>query len=514
MNKTPNKNYNNETSPIPAVKHRQLTNSYQRLETSIGKSGDRVLYSEANLKDFRVGENTEELANAITEEKRKRLILENQLEGLKLDKKEDNDTLQLKEKITIVERQLETEKRRGDGILRDIENLKTKNTIGDKFVLEKKADALQKDIEYLRDENARLRMSKKNNESSKLSELLKDYEERIENEIQEKYKMLRDKQKEIQNLRDTIPKLKMTINEIESEKDKLEDYYKDEIRKHKLTIDDYNARIAQEKDAKSRLIEIHNDNSIRGSDLRQGLTEALVKKDNLDKDIEGLKNDIDQINYQALNRQAELEQEITAYENLQDKLRIKEKDIEILKEDCSRKKAQYADEIARLKRQIMNVMYDNEELENRISVKQIEIDTLNKDAIAWKQVSGNVSSENEALKRIIERLEDRTRSLSSVTNINFNTTGSWNSHGIEPNPVQDFHNNGNLPTYSHRENEQDEGKSLEENSKIADPYSEQNYGNIHDSAYKQNSDRRVLLYKSIPQNVIKIVIYREDSVMK
>ena len=42
MNKTPNKNYNNETSPIPAVKHRQLTNSYQRLETSIGKSGDIV----------------------------------------------------------------------------------------------------------------------------------------------------------------------------------------------------------------------------------------------------------------------------------------------------------------------------------------------------------------------------------------------------------------------------------------------------------------------------------------
>ena len=357
------------------------------------------------------------LLEAIKEQRQKKIELEKQIRELEQATNKGSDTqsdsLVLKDKIAEMERQIEAERKRGIKIMENIKELKLKVREGNsaKYELDRKINSLQRSIASLREENTRLRTSQKSGDTSRLSELLREYEEKIEREIQEKYRVLKDKQREILNLQNTIPKLKMTISEIEEDKAKLEEYYKDEIKKLENIILDYNKRIDDEERNKEELEQVHIENNVKLDELKKAIAEATYKKNDLAREIESCRNDIDQVNFQVLNKQTELERELDNCENLKLTIAAKEDEIKALKEQFVDKENQHIEELNKLTKQQNDKAYDNEDIQNRINVRQIEIDTLNKDLIAWKQVASNVAIENEALKKIVESLEDKNRRL-------------------------------------------------------------------------------------------------------
>jgi hypothetical protein len=469
----------------------------------------------------------DELLAAISEEQEKRVQLERQIENLELTQRQlaqkeavvssntQTDSLQMKEKIDVMEREIEAERKRGYEIMKDIEILQSHNAEGStrKVALEQKVISLQREAELLREENVRLReerLPRKAAENSRLSGLLKDYEERIEKEIQEKYRILKEKQKEIADLRETIPRLKTTINNMENDKIKLEDYYKEEVKKLEHVLDKYNQNILQEEEMKTQLIEEHNKNSERLDDLQRVIFETEQRRDQLLKDIEDCKRDIEQVNFQIMNKKEELEEKIRIHKNLLEVIAEKEEDARKLKEQYAGSDMYYIEEIDKLKRLINDKVYDNEDIQNRVNIRQLEIDTLNKDIVAWKQVSTNVEAENDALKKIIEALEEKNKKLAEALNSQLESRNKENQERViysiktsqSPTKIQKIlSGNQNLQytperavgpspltpaqvpviethgkllraleTYAPEEDSGDEGRPLERDEKISDPY--------------------------------------------
>ena len=435
---------------------------------ALGKNSNEGI-AKQNLKVYSLdkSEDMQSIDNEVlSEERQRRIELETQLKGLEQSTRQEVDSQQFKDKIMSLERQIEAEKRRADNILK--ENMKPNSE------LERKAEILKREIELLREENANLRakrITNKASENAKLSDLLKEYEERIEKEIEEKYRVMRNKQKEISNLRETLPELKSTINDVERNKQKLEDYYKGEEKNLEAFITDHDIKISQEEEAIRELVEVHSRNIRQAEELRSRLSLAIQKRDQLTKEIENCKNDVDKVNYQALNKQAELEQEVSKYDNLQETLAAKEDTLGRVKEECSNKEAQYEEEINNLRWLISEKNHDNEDIENKISVKQIEIDTLKKDMNAWQQVVNNVLNENEALKRIIARLEDKSSKL-RVNDIPRSIIQGADRSGFLERSIIGGNSLHALQAYLPEESS-DEGRVLDQGERISDPYLQQ-----------------------------------------
>ena len=375
----------------------------------------------------------DELIDALKGEQQKRILLEKEAEDLERNRKmltkretEVNmekgiDTTSHKEKLMMVERQIDQEREKSLQIIKELEEeqAKVNNLDNAKFSLERHISSLERDNEQLKDENMRLRgerIAQKAGENSRLSELLKEYEDKIEHEIDEKHRVMQDKQKEINSLRDIIPKLKGTIKEVESDKQKLEEYYREELQKLDGMIDDYKRQIAQQEEEKDELLGIHESNKARENELKNTLYRLLQKRDQLNKEANSCQNDIEQLKLQALQRNKELEQEVAKGENIKRVIEEKVQELAALRATFAEREALSLEEANKLKRSINDKAYDNEDLQNKINVKQIEIDTLNKDVVAWKQVAENVRVENEELRKIIAALETRNKQLADSLN--------------------------------------------------------------------------------------------------
>jgi X-linked retinitis pigmentosa GTPase regulator len=350
----------------------------------------------------------------------------------------------LQDQIAALELQIEAERKRKQNLERSSQFITNQG-------------AIQREIDLLREENER--MTRKTKDGSKLSELLGEYEEKIEAEVKDKQRIVREKQQEINNLRDTIPKLKATINDLEKHKMQFENRCKEEIRRLESIVSNYNSQIHKEESTKAELLSIHNDNIRKITELNQRLTETIREKDKLSKEIEAYKSEIDQLNYQTNNKQGELREELGKQESLKSSLATKENDIQRIQADYNHKAIEYKTEIDNIRRQITDITYDNETIQSKINVKQVEIDTSNKDLIAWKQVVNNVTGENSALRNIIAKLEEKQRRL-----INSESSTDWRKvlHKLE--------------TYGTGE---DEGRVIAETEKIADPYLEERRSSLH-----------------------------------
>eukprot|EP01022_Parablepharisma_sp_SALTPOND_P016056 TRINITY_DN2314_c3_g1_i1.p1 TRINITY_DN2314_c3_g1~~TRINITY_DN2314_c3_g1_i1.p1 ORF type:complete len:1094 (+),score=138.92 TRINITY_DN2314_c3_g1_i1:12288-15569(+) len=479
----------------------------------------RITPSKAE-EERKAGSIKDELLAAIKDEQQKRINLEKHIEDLELARtqllkkeaaagKGTVSASQIKERIMHVERQIDAEREKSHQILRDLENMQSLTGGGDskKIALERRVNSLQRDIELLKDENMRLRgerIAQKSGENSRLSELLREYEDKIEREIEEKHRVLRDKQKEIANLHEVIPQLKATISEVEGDRIKLEEYYREEIKKLEEVLEDYKDKIGEEEGLKQELARIHDKNTEKAEDLRRTLARTTHKKEELEKEIENCKSDIEQLHLQALDKQKELEQELKKHDNLRGIIAEKESDLRLLREQCADKEAKWMEEINKLRREISDKVYDNEDVQNKINVKQIEIDTLNKDVVAWRQVANNVQTENEALQKIIEALEDKNRRLADSLDTQLQTRSKENQYRLiqaiktsqspmkirkiiggeqhlqyTPEPFSETPQNipqshgqllRALEAYAPEEDVGDEGRPLERGEKISDPY--------------------------------------------
>eukprot|EP00826_Nyctotherus_ovalis_P051673 TRINITY_DN6467_c0_g1_i5.p1 TRINITY_DN6467_c0_g1~~TRINITY_DN6467_c0_g1_i5.p1 ORF type:complete len:551 (+),score=185.66 TRINITY_DN6467_c0_g1_i5:311-1963(+) len=365
---------------------------------------------------------------AIREEQEKRVRLERQLEELEkthrngvVGVEENLEAEKVRERIKVVEMEIEAEKKKGYETIKEIEGLRSQvtKTSSRKYTLEQRVEAMRRDLENLKEENARLRELRafqKSNDDSKLSGLVREYEEKIEQEVQEKYRVLKGKQREIASAASTISQLNAAISESEGERLRLEDYYKSELAKLEGLHSDYASQLHREEAAKSQLLDLHNRNCEQADELRRVLIETGRRKEEIEEEMEEQRRTMEQMEFRVMGKQEEIEHSARRTQNLEEDIGAKEEELKALKEQVSADEGHAKEEIEKLKKLIKDKAYDNEDIQNKINVRQLEIDTLNKDVEAWKQVANNVATENDALKNIIEVLKDKNKRLADSLN--------------------------------------------------------------------------------------------------
>ena len=396
------------------------------------------------------------------------------------------------------ERELSKEKEKDKQMAAELNELLAKN-----YSLENASKALESQVETLarekqinQEEHIRLSnvlAQEQAGEKSKINEVLLENEEKIQREIESKHRISNDKEKEINGLRKNISNLRKTAGDVEKEKISLEQYYQDKVKQLENSLDSIRQRIQQEQAVKEELSILCKNKEDNILELRESLGRLSEHKAEISFEIEKCKEEIQHLHSTFLEKQSVLNDAIERNQEICLLIRKKEEEILNIRSITAESEARSSEEVQKLKRELNECTYDNEDMQNHINVKQIEIDKLNKDVLAWGKVADNVRVENTELLKIIDALEERNKKLADSLNKQLslkekenkertiqairNSQSPMRIHSIVANK-KPFLEGGNVKESkielkalsSYVDEEQDAGRPLERDDKIKDPY--------------------------------------------
>jgi len=269
----------------------------------------------------------------------------------------------------------------------------------EKYVLEDKVAILQQQINDLEYEKKARR--------EKLSMTAKEYEEQIESLRNQRARLEEEKDKEIEELKDILVDLKLSASKIREEQTNLEQEYKDRVYNYNKILRDYEREIDEEEIIRGKLLK-ECDREFEKN--KEEVNELLVEKMELENKVKEVCHLLDELNDDLINKQRQLESMSTKYTRAKDDLQSKLERIQEKKEEWNNKEK----DTNRIRKQLSDQSYANNDTEQRINKKQLEIDTKQKDAIAWKQIVQNLADENNSLRNTINELQQKNQKLNDT----------------------------------------------------------------------------------------------------
>ncbi len=368
----------------------------------------------------------DELLEVVRSEQKKRQDLELQLDELKrtqaalrgrereLADEKPQDSY--KDHLQMVEKQIEKEREKCMGMIQDLdaEQRRVDELESAKGSLERKLESLEGQMQVMESEGVRLkgeRLAQRTGENIRLSEVLKEYDEKIEREKAEKLRLTQEKDAEIAGLKNMATRLSSAAEEVDGEKQKVEQHYREEADKFAELLEDYGRRIQEEEAAQQKLRSMHGDCDARADELKSALDKQLQARGNAKEQMDEICAAIDRAKTELAGRQKELAVSRQKCDEIRALLNSKQDELAQMQKVQEDHEAAGQAEEARLKQLINDKAYDNEDLQNKVNTTQVEIDTLQKDVQAWKQVAENVRTENDGLHGVIETLEEKNRKL-------------------------------------------------------------------------------------------------------
>lgn len=343
-------------------------------------------------------------------EKQKCRELQQSISQLRLGKRTSHAESQdcLLNKLALLQDQLESEKRSGDTLLDEFSKLSSQPVQGN-------AQKLQRLINELKEENRALRDMSANSSvsgSMKVSEILKEYENRIEGEIQQKRELTREKNDEIKSLHATIAQIEDTITILQGEKTKMNAYYTGELKSVEMKVEQVKQLL----------------------DARRKESEELVRVKSKDDESERLvRDDLERASHEISSSELLIRDLLTRLEDEKHNLIMAQNDLQAagdrnheLMSMIQEKEVIYNQELSNLReseeatmRDIEDFRHDlNEKLENNANLKdllnrqQAEFDSLTREIASLSNSVNKIRAENNELKNYITELEERNKRFS------------------------------------------------------------------------------------------------------
>lgn len=337
-------------------------------------------------------------------------------------------------RLVSAEQQLITEKEKSANLLRelDAERMRTESINPEQAVLESKANELEVAAGKLRQENLQMQQEKNPTDNLKVSALLKDYEDRIEQEIEDRRRISKEKASEIRSLQDEVGRNENVITKLQGEKTALANSYMDEIQRLEFHVNE------QKKLLDEKLLEKDELLSLKKSDLTNiDMVEDNISKVNssildLELHFKSLLNELEDTKQRLLQFEKELKE--SNEENINCLTLIQNKEMEysnttnIGKDNSARN----LEELKRLQDVLEEKNKFNNELQELLLAKVVDIDTLNKDVKGWTEVANRARGENTDLKKLIEDLETKNKKLMESMNLHiYNRAAEYKQRTIK-----------------------------------------------------------------------------------
>jgi len=345
--------------------------------------------------------------------------------------------IKLKERLADAEQALIQERQRVENLLKelDLERGKKGSLISEEASLERKVHELEEMADEIRKENQRVtedKLAHVSGESTRLSELLKDYEDRIEKEIEERRRISREKTNEINALHDEISKIENTITAMQDDKTKLGDYYVEEIKKLELEIEVNKKTLNDKLLEKDKLIELKNKDEKANNLLDSDISRTNLEIADLQNSLKKLLDDLENAKHLVYEKENLIDDARKKQEELMSMLQEKELAYGKAITDLKDLEAGTALECEKLKNVLQEKINFNNEQQKMLLAKTVEIDTLNKDVNAWVEVANKTRDENTKLKQTIEDLENKNKKLMEALNLHmFNRAAEYKERTIK-----------------------------------------------------------------------------------
>eukprot|EP00826_Nyctotherus_ovalis_P059540 TRINITY_DN8289_c0_g1_i10.p1 TRINITY_DN8289_c0_g1~~TRINITY_DN8289_c0_g1_i10.p1 ORF type:complete len:890 (+),score=212.01 TRINITY_DN8289_c0_g1_i10:130-2670(+) len=279
----------------------------------------------------------------------------------------------------------------------------------DKDALEKRYKALEQEAQLLESE---LTAAPDNRNQRHLDAILREYEDKIEQERTMRVQLAQDRNKEIAGLKETYDKLEDSIKRLQDEKYGMEEQYKRKLNEYNNILLEYEREIQMEEAEHNNLIRRSAENEGEMDGIRDKINLLRARKEEMAHRAEEMRRLSEELRYQLSDKQRELALLTENCAKL--KAELTHTTDEVISAEAANASQIQRDsaEMERLKRLIDDKAYDNSDLESKINLKQNEVDTLQKDVEAWRKVAEGIDEENNALRRVIAELEGKNRKLS------------------------------------------------------------------------------------------------------
>jgi len=382
----------------------KLNSIKRNIVTSISCGGSYVIALGRNmLSKYSKPLNIESTERTFKKNREEDMLLKYDLEQQKVKESVKalpyNPQENLLNRLRSLQDQLDNEKRSNDSLVNEVKLIRDQG--------------LQRIFEDLKEENRALR-EKGIGGSMKISEVLKEYENRIEKEIQEKREITREKNEEIRELHSTIAQIEDSISLLQKEKAKTAEYYTSELKSIEIKVEQTKQVLEVKIAERNELIELRN---------KDNENERLVKED-LDRTKEEVKSSEQYIR----DLLSKLENEKRNYFSLQNDFQaasaknkelislIQEREFIYNKELTNLNETEEATirDIDQFKSELNEKIKDNEDLKNSLNRRLSEYDNLTRDISTCTEEAKRIRMENTELKRYITELEEKNKSIANI----------------------------------------------------------------------------------------------------
>eukprot|EP00826_Nyctotherus_ovalis_P006062 TRINITY_DN11396_c0_g3_i4.p1 TRINITY_DN11396_c0_g3~~TRINITY_DN11396_c0_g3_i4.p1 ORF type:complete len:991 (-),score=267.98 TRINITY_DN11396_c0_g3_i4:702-3584(-) len=324
-----------------------------------------------------------------------------------------------REQLCNVEAQLESEKSKYANLMQSLEQEKRRSTYLDPETaqLEQREEEFKLAIRKLQQENSQLQIPRGTKDNVKISLLLKDYEERIAKEVEERKRIAKEKLMEIRELQEEMKNLEDTIRVIENDKEKMVGSYLKEIKRVEQEMGVRKSLVERAMVEKENMIELRKKDEATNELLENEIAKLKEMVAGLETDRKSLLAMVKGAKGKFVNKEEELKQAKERESYLLQMIQIKEMEYGKIIGEFKDSELANIDEIKKLQDILEEKIAFNKELQETIQKKAVEIDILNKDVTGWMGVSDNARMENTNLKQLIEELEGKNRKLMESMNL-------------------------------------------------------------------------------------------------
>jgi len=310
---------------------------------------------------------------------------------------------ELKDRVIQLEKQLITERKRCDGILKQSRG----NT---SLINESKIQELEGVANELKADNERMKNGGYAIGSNiRVSEVLKDYENRIEQEMKDRRVIAQEKDEEIKALSDEIARAESKIALLQNEKTRMNENYTKSVWKLKENIDNKKRVLGvklsekeelleqkQREEAQKRLIE---DDIARTSSYISECEDSL--KYSLDK--------LEEARHRVLSKENDIQDTKEKQKRLINIIQDKEIEYNNYLNNYKNIESVKVQEINQLRTELNKKKNYNNELKNTLTLRVQELNVINRNIDSLLNSTEQDRIENRNLKQLIEELEERNR---------------------------------------------------------------------------------------------------------
>ena len=322
-------------------------------------------------------------------------------------------------RLISVESQLASEQSKCANLLREFEEKKVRGTSLDPELtnLENRANDLEIAIKKLRQENTQIQSNQGPSENLKVSALLKDYEDRIEQEIEDRRRLTKEKANEVRTLQDEVGRNENIITRLQAEKTRLSDSYMDEIKRLEAHADEQKLLLDGKIREKEELLELKKQDNVNIDLIEDNIAKVNDKISELQIHLKNLSNELEQVKRNLMDLEEDLAKSKEENEQCQGFIFNKETEYSNTTTAGKDSDAKNIEELKKLQELLDEKSKFNKELQEILLARIVEIEGLNKDVNSWMDIANKARVENTDLKKIIEDLEGKNKKLMESMNL-------------------------------------------------------------------------------------------------